>query len=80
MTNSSLLEEILDLEINTSSSHCPLCARNNSCGNLLSNSNTEACWCTHSSITFSDSLLSQVLDVDKNKACICKACALKHEP
>ena len=56
--------------------NCPLCNKVNDCGNL-SNSD-KPCWCMNKDITFAESLLNQVVDAAKNKACICKACALKH--
>jgi hypothetical protein len=57
--------------------NCPLCNKVNQCSNL-SNSN-KPCWCTNEGITFPVSLLNQVLELAKNKACICKSCALKHK-
>lgn len=69
----------MNLEKNTTPSYCPLCGENNYCGNLSPSDNGEACWCVDRSITFSDCLLSQVSDADKNNVCICKACALKHK-
>lgn len=66
-------------EKSTTPSNCPLCGQNNFCGNLSPNNNGEACWCADSSITFPDGLLNQVANTDKNKACICKACALSHK-
>jgi hypothetical protein len=69
----------LIFEKNTLSNNCPLCGQNNFCGNLLPNNNGEAWGCIDSSITFPDSLLSQVTEVDKNKVCICKTCALSHQ-
>jgi len=59
--------------------NCPLCGNNNYCGNLSSVDNSKACWCTDIKMTFPDSLLNQVPDPDKNRACICKACALGHK-
>jgi hypothetical protein len=73
------LESVLSLEKNTTANQCPLCGENNFCGNLSPSKKGEACWCTNSAITFPDRLLSQVSDVDKNKKCICKACALSHK-
>ena len=68
----------MSLEKSTTPSRCPLCGDSNFCGNLSPNNNGEACWCMDSSLTFPDSLLSQVSDADKNKTCICKACAMSH--
>ncbi|GAC21167.1 cysteine-rich CWC family protein [Paraglaciecola arctica] len=59
--------------------NCPVCGENNFCGNLSPSNKDEACWCMDSAISFPDSLLNQVSDADKNKKCICKACALKHQ-
>ncbi|MCJ8169670.1 cysteine-rich CWC family protein [Atopomonas sediminilitoris] len=56
-----------------SPARCPLCGQNNHCGNL--NDSTEPCWCADASVSFSDSLLRQVPEAERNKACICKACA-----
>lgn len=56
---------------------CPLCSKPNCCGSLLDSS--KACWCMDQDISFPDSLLNQVVDTAKNKACICEACALKHQ-
>ena len=57
--------------------NCPLCNKSNDCGNL-SNSN-KPCWCMDEKFTFPESLLNQVEVAAKNKACICKPCALKHK-
>lgn len=59
--------------------NCPLCGENNFCGNLSPNNKDKACWCMDSSMKFPDSLLMQVTDADKNKNCICKACALSYK-
>lgn len=74
-----LLEIVLNLENNATQNDCPLCGENNFCGNVSPSDNGAVCWCVDSKITFPDSLLSQVSDVDKNQKCICKACALKHQ-
>lgn len=73
------MESVLNVKKSSTPSDCPLCGENNFCGNLSANNNGESCWCADSAITFPDSLLRQVSDVDKNKACICKACALAHK-
>lgn len=59
--------------------NCPLCAQKNHCGNLSSSEKNETCWCINSNITFPEGLLNQVSDAAKNKACICKTCALKYK-
>ena len=69
------MESVLSLEKIITPSHCPLCGENNFCGNVSAIDNTEACWCMDGAITFPDSLLSQVSNVDEDKKCICKACA-----
>lgn len=57
---------------------CPLCGDVNHCGNLSSSNPSELCWCLKGDVAFPQSLLGKVADADKNKACICKSCALKH--
>ncbi|XPF95254.1 cysteine-rich CWC family protein [Colwellia sp. RE-S-Sl-9] len=58
-------------------SNCPLCNKPNNCGNLLKSN--KPCWCMDEIIDFPESLLNQVVDIAKNKTCICKSCALKHK-
>ncbi|WP_290699638.1 cysteine-rich CWC family protein [Amphritea sp.] len=55
---------------------CPICQQDNRCGNMASCGSDENCWCRSPDITFSESLLSQVREEAKGKACICRACAL----
>lgn len=55
---------------------CPVCQQDNRCGNIASGGSGASCWCRSPEITFSDSLLNQVPDVAKGKACICRSCAL----
>ncbi|WP_113955566.1 cysteine-rich CWC family protein [Arenicella xantha] len=69
----------MQLDVNVSAKTCPLCGNENYCGNLVSGSDGGGCWCTSSDIAFPDSLLNQVPNDAKNKACICKSCALKHK-
>ncbi|GAA6186166.1 MULTISPECIES: cysteine-rich CWC family protein [Alteromonadaceae] len=57
--------------------NCPLCNKPNYCANL-SNSN-KPCWCMEEDIRFPEKLFTQLVDAAINKACICKACALKHK-
>jgi hypothetical protein len=55
---------------------CPLCHKNNNCGNISScKSNTE-CWCSDPAIQFPQALLKKIPNKTKNKTCICKNCAL----
>lgn len=56
---------------------CPLCGINNFCGNLSATTN-DKCWCADSNVTFSETLLNKVPKNARNKACICKDCALKY--
>lgn len=58
---------------------CPICQQDNRCGNLLSCGSDKSCWCSSSEIQFSEKLLNQIPNEVKNKACICKACALAHK-
>lgn len=57
---------------------CPICNKDNQCGNVKTCSSNEDCWCMDEEINFSDTLLSKTPKYAKNKACICKACALSH--
>lgn len=59
-----------------SANDCPLCNKPNHCGNLLKSN--KPCWCMDENIEFPDNLVAQVAEAAKNKACICKSCALKH--
>ncbi|WP_366939237.1 cysteine-rich CWC family protein [uncultured Paraglaciecola sp.] len=74
----NFIESVLSLEKSTTPNRCPLCGENNFCGNLSPSEKGAACWCMDSAITFPDSLLCQVLNADKDKKCICKACAQSH--
>lgn len=56
-----------------SPSLCPLCQRDNACGNL--NTNSHACWCQSDDLKFSPSLLDKVPEKQRGKACICQQCA-----
>jgi len=57
---------------------CPLCNQNNHCANISSCGSNQHCWCREKEIVFSETLLNKVPSDAKNKACICQACALKH--
>ncbi|MFT6529302.1 MAG: hypothetical protein ACJAZB_000945 [Psychrosphaera sp.] len=60
---------------------CPLCAKDNACGNLVNDSlvcdpeTKQTCWCQNPKLQFPPELLQQVPDAEKNKSCICQACA-----
>ena len=56
---------------------CPLCGKPNLCGNLSTNKIAEQCWCLDEKVKFSSSLLAQIPEQKKNKACICQACFLR---
>lgn len=58
---------------------CPLCGKPNNCGNLTIVNGKKACWCSDSSIKFTEELLSKVPQELKGKACICRTCAIKHQ-
>ncbi|RVU84768.1 hypothetical protein EOL70_10990 [Leucothrix sargassi] len=58
--------------------NCLLCDEKNHCANLSPSTSCEKCWCMKDDIKFPESLLARVSDSDKNKSCICKACAAKH--
>lgn len=68
----------MDLEESVAAEICPLCGKNNQCGQLCSGDNKDACWCASGELEFPESLLNRVSNAAKNRACICKACALKH--
>jgi hypothetical protein len=57
---------------------CPLCNESNHCGNVSPCNSSQDCWCVDKTIQFSEALLNTLPSPAKNKACICKACALKH--
>lgn len=52
---------------------CPLCRRDNNCGNL--NASKQTCWCQAETIKFPAALLAKVPDTLKQQACICQRCA-----
>jgi hypothetical protein len=58
---------------------CPLCHKNNHCGNVATSDSSQGCWCSDPAIQFPETLLTKVPDSSQGKACICKACALKHK-
>lgn len=57
---------------------CPLCNKSNNCGNLSACASSKGCWCGDQAIQFPETLLKKIPSTAKNKACICKACALIH--
>ena len=57
---------------------CPLCNQSNHCANVSACGSSQPCWCSEQTIAFPQTLLNKVPSDAKNKACICKACALKH--
>lgn len=59
---------------------CPLCNKNNDCDNIKKDNLIGTCWCRLPDITFSKSVIDKVPDALKNKACICKVCALSLSP
>lgn len=58
---------------------CPLCNKSNDCGNINTCTSSQSCWCNDPAIVFSKTLLDKIPEDTKGKACICKACALKHQ-
>lgn len=57
---------------------CPLCNKSNNCGSLSACASSKGCWCSDQAIQFPETLLKKIPSTAKNKACICKACALIH--
>ncbi|MBL4822793.1 MAG: cysteine-rich CWC family protein [Colwellia sp.] len=55
---------------------CPLCNKSNNCGNNSSCGSTLDCWCSEPTIQFPETLLKKIPSNAKNKACLCKSCAL----
>jgi len=64
--------------VNPDPTICPLCGKNNRCGMAQSSGNDQPCWCMSGEFSFPDSLLNEVTDAAKNKACICRECASRH--
>jgi hypothetical protein len=58
---------------------CPLCNKDNCCGNISACGSKTSCWCRSPEINFPAKLLNQIPNAVKNKACICKACALAYQ-
>lgn len=54
--------------------NCPLCGGPNGCAPAASGSLDSACWCTETKIT--PELLARVPEALRNKACICRDCAM----
>ncbi|WP_439134087.1 cysteine-rich CWC family protein [Pseudomaricurvus sp.] len=55
---------------------CPLCRKNNNCGNLkqpASSSEKLDCWCLHESIP--SAALEALPPEQRGKSCICQSCA-----
>ncbi|WP_114325798.1 cysteine-rich CWC family protein [Candidatus Colwellia aromaticivorans] len=75
-TNSCSNQQIDSDNINPSL--CPLCNQKNNCGNVSACDSSQGCWCSDQAIQFPESLLDKIPSTAKNKACICKACALIH--
>ncbi|MBX9818678.1 MAG: cysteine-rich CWC family protein [Burkholderiaceae bacterium] len=59
---------------------CPLCGQGNQCAMELERATGQKqppCWCTET--TFSAELLARIPVIDRDKACICAACAAAAE-
>jgi len=65
--------------VNPNPTKCPLCGKLNHCGMASAENTGQPCWCMSSDIAFPNSLLTQVDNAAKNKACICRECALEHQ-
>ncbi|OBZ15959.1 cysteine-rich CWC family protein [Bacillus sp. FJAT-26390] len=57
--------------------NCPICGKPNECGIKAVQEEAADCWCFREN--FPKSLLQQVPEADRNKACICKSCAMAHQ-
>jgi len=58
---------------------CPLCGEANSCLNQGAADVARSCWCNDPAIQFPESLLSQIPQEKRRKACVCRRCAEKHQ-
>lgn len=58
-------------EENNKEKKCPLCGKDNHCGNLAEGSH-EACWCSKE--TFPQQIFELVPQEQQGAACICKEC------
>ena len=52
---------------------CPVCGKANECAAARTGSFEEPCWCR--AVQFSSTVLAQVPESQRRKACICRACA-----
>ena len=59
--------------VSVGAGNCPLCGGPNACACVKTGRTDAPCWCTD--VTFSQSLLDQVPDALKGRACVCAACA-----
>ena len=64
--------------VSVGAGNCPLCGGPNGCACVKTGRTDAPCWCAD--VTFSQSLLDQVPDALKGRACICAACAAAHQP
>ncbi|RKP46717.1 hypothetical protein D7Z26_24220 [Cohnella endophytica] len=61
-------------EETTNANNCPLCGRDNDCGNLAGLPQG-ACWC--SKAEFPEDIFKRIPADRLNKSCICQACLAK---
>ncbi|XEC94196.1 cysteine-rich CWC family protein [Paenibacillus tarimensis] len=54
---------------NKSAKHCPICKKDNQCGNIAGH---PTCWC--SKARFPEAIFELVPPDQRGKACICKDC------
>jgi hypothetical protein len=53
---------------------CPLCGGPNDCRAATSGSFDQPCWCA--AVTFDPSALAGVPEAARNRACLCRRCAM----
>ncbi|WP_095505456.1 cysteine-rich CWC family protein [Paraferrimonas sedimenticola] len=58
---------------------CPICGKSNACGSVQMKQEGKPCWCNDPKIVFTDTLLAQVPQELRGKACVCRSCALKYQ-
>ena len=51
---------------------CPICKKDNNCGNLLQEEQYTPCWCTK--VRFPSGIFDLIPPEQRGKACICKEC------
>ena len=56
---------------------CPLCKKDNACGNIKNTGAEFRCWCQNSAVIFPEDLLEQLHRQGIDKRCVCLSCVEK---